>query len=1051
MNTGQRMSLKGKLFDLQKNLKLLEVEEQMNNEMDCTFQPNLEANYRLPFREKNFNDSVKRADMIRKQKLDMLKQTLNQEEKDSCTFSPAINKKSKKLSLGNGNVGNRLYYQAVKSRNKVEEQSAAMREINPTSGQKLFSPYMYTTGVRAGDTVSTASAASTLYDEAVWRETRRQQKVNEIVHAEGALANIPKMNKQSLKLFRSKILREVKGIYEHLETIKGTGEIYFENIKEMLHSLIKKGKYKENRLYELSERVWSVFDCDKSGRVPQEKFQFVCIAILERGTPAGEWAKPGASSSKVSNSILLDDGQTHESQLESSPIRKSVTSRPSASIPEPANTSMDSNYDGEEDVDSVALSMNDLTMDGNAGVAVAAAAAELDNKTENFIQPSHQRRKEHWMSCLSQLPAKQIGVTRDFLQNIVSVFKIGRELRTVENVREWTRQKEDQQIKGYFKPSINKNASKLAQNRITRERKMLDQLKRDVGEDGVDSQTAAILKAVAAEQKGKKDAALSPYMSTRLTLFMDRRQKKQEKLKKELYDAEMKPCTFHPNLKNLPDSNMSRLHKRKLISDTFDALVNLQQSNATIARDLKKNAEFKTQAQSPSAPVHKEKENVDKEQEEGDVGVKNNRTVNPTSNIKSPLRKNDKEKKGVIDVTTLGTSIDVLRKAVLSYLNKIPTHTNTDSSSNGNAITVSQQQAQLNSPALSAHTPTNPKTGAISSGMYPRLKKDAHRLFDCLEHVETMFTINHATAAVSPDKLFCDDSVSDTMSQVTTSVASASINMGMYLQSPKGVTPGNSAHRGRGGKNPQSPSHRGRFIDRFHFVQTLYAQMQEEEDDFQMDDDDDYNINNDGMMGDVEAESVGVVGDQENETAADDIICDVVDSNGITALRHSSSPEKMLDNVARACAESIVTALQRWHVTEEAERLTVHERLYAKSKAPVRKGLVKVDKDAIDDMNECTFKPSVNQRTTKMKKLHMPGAVGDVRQIKGAENYFKRLQKAREKEEKDEDIFAFSEERYQKSRKLAAAGPKEFQWATDARKKVKEKTRKYEGAAALCL
>ena len=80
MNSGERMSLKGKLFDLQKNLKLLEVEEQMNNEMDCTFQPNLKATYRLPFREKNFNDSVRKADMIRKQKLDMLKQTLNQEE-----------------------------------------------------------------------------------------------------------------------------------------------------------------------------------------------------------------------------------------------------------------------------------------------------------------------------------------------------------------------------------------------------------------------------------------------------------------------------------------------------------------------------------------------------------------------------------------------------------------------------------------------------------------------------------------------------------------------------------------------------------------------------------------------------------------------------------------------------------------------------------------------------------------------------------------------------------------------------------------------------------
>ena len=95
MNQGERMSLKGKLFDLQKSLKLLELEEQMNNEADCTFKPKLEAKYELPHREKNFSESVKRADMIRKQKQDMLKATLSMEERENCTFSPKINKKSK--------------------------------------------------------------------------------------------------------------------------------------------------------------------------------------------------------------------------------------------------------------------------------------------------------------------------------------------------------------------------------------------------------------------------------------------------------------------------------------------------------------------------------------------------------------------------------------------------------------------------------------------------------------------------------------------------------------------------------------------------------------------------------------------------------------------------------------------------------------------------------------------------------------------------------------------------------------------------------------------
>lgn len=63
LKPGDKLSLKGKIFELQKKLNLLDVEQQ--NTTDYSFEPEI-TNYKLPHRESNFLDNMKRAEESRK-------------------------------------------------------------------------------------------------------------------------------------------------------------------------------------------------------------------------------------------------------------------------------------------------------------------------------------------------------------------------------------------------------------------------------------------------------------------------------------------------------------------------------------------------------------------------------------------------------------------------------------------------------------------------------------------------------------------------------------------------------------------------------------------------------------------------------------------------------------------------------------------------------------------------------------------------------------------------------------------------------------------------
>lgn len=63
LKPGDKLSLKGKIFELQKKLNLIDIEQQ--NTPEYSFEPEI-TNYKLPHRENNFLDNMKKAEENRK-------------------------------------------------------------------------------------------------------------------------------------------------------------------------------------------------------------------------------------------------------------------------------------------------------------------------------------------------------------------------------------------------------------------------------------------------------------------------------------------------------------------------------------------------------------------------------------------------------------------------------------------------------------------------------------------------------------------------------------------------------------------------------------------------------------------------------------------------------------------------------------------------------------------------------------------------------------------------------------------------------------------------
>jgi uncharacterized protein (UPF0128 family) len=63
LSPGDRLSLKGKLFELQKKLNIIDIEHRLDEQY--SFQPKI-LTYELPNRKKDFFENANKADIMRK-------------------------------------------------------------------------------------------------------------------------------------------------------------------------------------------------------------------------------------------------------------------------------------------------------------------------------------------------------------------------------------------------------------------------------------------------------------------------------------------------------------------------------------------------------------------------------------------------------------------------------------------------------------------------------------------------------------------------------------------------------------------------------------------------------------------------------------------------------------------------------------------------------------------------------------------------------------------------------------------------------------------------
>lgn len=308
LSLGEKLSLKGQLFELQKKLKTIDMSSKQREEY--SFKPKI-SDYDLPGRDVSYSKNVERAELIRKQRLDMLKATANMEEQMVHTFTPTINKKSLKLSaaakdkevkeesvknpmmrsgdnsLNSGkeeskdssqkSVGERLYgYHKAYSANK-EKIKEQVTQYDSKTGQKLYTPQISAKSKKmttpkspipsAGKNISAdlgqgfdgngneISAHEFMYRDAMDREQRLKDLSRENKAELNRKASESKLNSRSKQLLNQRIDRETRALYDALD-LSNSGKLDYDNILRGFEILHSKGKLEKDLIFQRTQQVW---------------------------------------------------------------------------------------------------------------------------------------------------------------------------------------------------------------------------------------------------------------------------------------------------------------------------------------------------------------------------------------------------------------------------------------------------------------------------------------------------------------------------------------------------------------------------------------------------------------------------------------------------------------------------------------------------------------------------------------------------------------------------------------------------------------------------
>jgi hypothetical protein len=269
LTLGEKLALKGQLFELRKKLNAIELQNQQTE--TYSFRPALVTEYyELPDRENSYVKNVERAEQMRRQKLDMLRTTLEMEQTSELTFSPNITKKSRRIAeIANSqpgaeqDVGRRLYNQHARMQESKARQSENVKQFDPRTGQRMFSPLI---SAKSKALVPAASneldAHEFMYRDAVEREERlRQQELRAREEAERTAAK-SKLNNQSDRILKQRAERETRALFDYLDQ-ENRGTVSYDDIAAAAHTLVARGLLTINASigqssHSVADRVWRI-------------------------------------------------------------------------------------------------------------------------------------------------------------------------------------------------------------------------------------------------------------------------------------------------------------------------------------------------------------------------------------------------------------------------------------------------------------------------------------------------------------------------------------------------------------------------------------------------------------------------------------------------------------------------------------------------------------------------------------------------------------------------------------------------------------------------
>jgi hypothetical protein len=283
LELGERLALKGQLFELQKRLKIIDIENQQKEEF--TFQPeSYTASYPLQDREPTYTKNVERAEIMRKQRLDMLKHTLDTELQMTHTFSPEISTKSKRLQRSTDSTAfDRLYESAGTIQSNKKALAAAVSDYDPATGQKLYQPKITVKSRKiAGSAETDTNAHEYMYRDAMDREERLRQLTRKTNADLEKVASASKTNKRSMILLRQRAERETRALYDSLD-IQTVGELSYDDVLRGSEIIASKGKQLHDRVYKTAQSVWEHCAADRNGGyITFEVFSKLAAPVVAR-------------------------------------------------------------------------------------------------------------------------------------------------------------------------------------------------------------------------------------------------------------------------------------------------------------------------------------------------------------------------------------------------------------------------------------------------------------------------------------------------------------------------------------------------------------------------------------------------------------------------------------------------------------------------------------------------------------------------------------------------------------------------------------------------